>query len=62
MEIEKQYAVMVEGKQTPSKLYTDVIEAHKEAERLAVETRKTVYVLLAISKVELNDVKITSLA
>lgn len=58
----KIYAVMVEGKQTPSKTYSDYESAELEAKRLAQQERRTTYVLLAITKLELNEVKITSLA
>jgi hypothetical protein len=61
MESIKLYAVMVDGKQTPTKLYKNITEATEEAKRLAIQTRNTTYVLLAIQKVELNDVKITTL-
>ena len=60
--MEKIYAVMVEGKQTPSKTYLTYEDAENEAKRLAQQERRITYVLLAISKLELNDVKITSLA
>lgn len=59
--MEKQYAVMVEGRQTPTKLYSDYNDAEKEASRLTQFEKRTTYVLLAITKIELNDVKITSL-
>ena len=58
---EKIYAVMVEGKQTPSKTYDSYDTAEAEATRLAQIERRIVYILLAVAKVELNDVKITSL-
>ncbi len=60
--IEKKYAVMLEGKQTPSKFYNDYNEAESEAKRLVSVEKKTAYVLLAITKLELNDVRITSIA
>lgn len=53
------FAVMVEGKQTPSRTYTNYDEAEKEATRLATQERRTTYVFKAIAVVELNDVKIT---
>lgn len=62
MKQEKMYAVMVEGKSTPSKFHDDYEIAEFEAKRLAQNERKTTYVLLAITKVELNDVKVTSIA
>ena len=60
--MEKTYSVMVEGKQSPSKLYDNYQDAENEAKRLASQEKRTTYVLLAIAKLELNDVKITSLA
>jgi hypothetical protein len=57
----KRYAIMVEGKQTPSKLYDDYESAEVEAKRLASQEKKTTYVLLAVAKYELNDVKKTEL-
>lgn len=61
MENETLYAVMVTGKQTPTRLHTNYLDAENEAKRLALQTRETTYVLMAIAKLELNDVKITSL-
>lgn len=58
----KTYSVMVEGKQSPSKLYDNYQDAENEAKRLASQEKRTTYVLLAVAKLELNDVKITSLA
>ncbi len=55
------YAVMVEGKSTPTKLYDDYQFAEQEAKRLAIVERKTSYVLQVVSRVELNDVKVTRL-
>jgi hypothetical protein len=56
------FAVMVEGKQTPSKLYeNDYESAEKEATRLCTQTKNTAYVLKVVSKIELNEVKITRL-
>jgi len=57
----KIYAVMVEGKQTPSKSYDNYAEAETEAKRLATQERRTTYVMIAIARLDLNDVKITSL-
>jgi hypothetical protein len=53
------YAVMVEGKQTPSKLYDTFHEAEQEARRLARSERRNTYILKAIGIVELSDVKVT---
>jgi hypothetical protein len=53
---QKKYAVMVVGKQTPSKLYDDIEEAEKEAKRLCNYELKTVYVLQTVSKFALNTV------
>lgn len=57
----KTYAVMVEGKNAPQKLYGDYEEALAEAKRLAQCERRTTYVLQAITKLELYDVKVTNL-
>ena len=60
MENSEYFAVMVEGKQTPSKLYeNDYDSAEKEATRLCTQTKNTTYVLKVVSKIELNEVKIT---
>jgi hypothetical protein len=53
------FAVMVEGKQTPSKIHKSFEEAEMEATRLAKLERKTVYILKAVAKVEMVDVKVT---
>jgi hypothetical protein len=55
------FAVMVEGKQTPSKVHSNFDEAQMEATRLAKLERKTVFILKAVAKVEMVDVKITHL-
>jgi hypothetical protein len=55
------FAVMVEGKQTPSKIHSNFDEAQMEATRLAKLERKTVFILKAVAKVEMVDVKITHL-
>lgn len=55
----EQYAVMVEGKQGPSKLHNSLEEATMEATRLAKITRQDVYVLKVVAKAEISDVKIT---
>jgi hypothetical protein len=57
--MEEQFAVMVEGKQTPSKLYEDYESATSEATRLARQERRDVYVLKVVAKAEISDVKIT---
>lgn len=57
----RMYAVMVENRSTPSQLHTTYESAEAEAKRLSIKERQTAYVLLAVSKVEINDVKITSL-
>lgn len=56
---DNQFAVMVEGKQTPSKLYSSSLEAEAEAIRLARQERKDVYILKIVGKAEMTDVKIT---
>lgn len=58
----KQYAVMVDGMSAPAMLHDNYEAAEAEAARLGRKERRTTYVLLAITKVELADVKITSLA
>lgn len=55
----EQYAVMVEGKQTPSKLYEDYDAACSEATRLARQERRDTYVLQVVAKAEIADVKLT---
>jgi hypothetical protein len=57
--MEQIFAVMVEGKQTPSKIHRSFEEAEMEATRLAKLERKTVYILKAVAKVEMVDVKVT---
>lgn len=59
--MENTYTVMVEGKQSPSKLYDDYQDAENEAKRLASQEKRTTFVLLIITKLELNDVKITKI-
>ena len=51
------FAVMVEGKQTPSKLYDEYDVACSEATRLARQERRDVYVLQVVAKAEIADVK-----
>ena len=53
------FALMVEGKQTPSKLYDTYDEAEQEARRLARSERRNTYILKVIALVELSDVKVT---
>lgn len=55
------YAVMVVGKQMPSKMYEDYNEAEMEATRLTEKERATVYVLKAVAKLTLTTVTITKL-
>lgn len=55
------FAVMVEGKQTPSKVHEEFADAEAEAIRLAKLERQPVYILKAVAKVEMTDVKITHL-
>lgn len=59
--MEKVYAVMVEGKQTPSRLHYSYDEAQAEAERLAKKEKRTAFVLKAVTKLEVSEVKIISL-
>lgn len=55
------FAVMVEGKQTPSKIHEEFVDAETEAIRLAKLERQPVYILKAVAKVEMVDVKVTHL-
>lgn len=55
------FAVMVEGKQTPSKVHREFTDAETEAIRLAKIERQPVYILKAVAKVEMTAVKITHL-
>lgn len=55
------YAVMVTGMNAPSKLYDNYQLAESEAERLAIKERRKTYVLMAITELDVNDVKITKL-
>lgn len=55
------FAVMVEGKQTPSKIHEEFADAETEAIRLAKLERQPVYILKAVAKVEMTDVKVTHL-
>lgn len=59
--MEKSYAVMVKGKQTPALLYLNYENAEAEATRLARQENKTVYILQVIVLCELIDVRITPL-
>lgn len=53
---EEIFAVMVEGRQTPSKMYSEQCDAENEAKRLALKERLTTYTVKAVSKFSLNDV------
>jgi hypothetical protein len=57
--MEPKFALMVEGKSTPSKLHDTFDEAQIEATRLARIERKDVYVLKVVAKAEIADIKIT---
>jgi hypothetical protein len=57
--MESKFALMVEGKQAPSKLHDSLEEATAEATRLAKITRQDVYILKVVGKAEISDVKIT---
>jgi hypothetical protein len=61
MEEKQNFAVMVEGRQTPTRLYDNFSDAEREAIRLAQKERQTTYVLKAVAKYELNDIKKTEL-
>lgn len=56
--MENKFAVMVEGKQLPSRLHDSLEEATTEAIRLAKTTRQDVYVLKVVAKAEITEVKI----
>lgn len=58
---EKIYAVMVESRNSPTKVFSNYEDALIEAKRLALKERLTAYVLVAITKLELNELKITQL-
>lgn len=55
------FAVMVEGMQTPSKVYSTYDEAEAEAKRLTLKERKTTYVLKAVAICALKEVEVTKL-
>ncbi len=55
------FAVMVEGKQTPSKIQESFEDAQSEAIRLTKQERQKVYILKAVAIVEMVDVKVTHL-
>ena len=55
----EQFAIMVENKSTPTKLYNSLIEAQVEAKRLCIKERSKVYILKVIQIAEVNDVIIT---
>ncbi len=59
--IDGKYAVMVVGKTCPANLHDSYEIAEKEAIRLVNKENKPAYVLMAVSLVELNSVKVTSL-
>jgi hypothetical protein len=56
---EEKFALMVEGKQSPSKTHNSFDEAETEAIRLARQEKRDVYIFKLIAKAELADVKIT---
>lgn len=56
--MDSKFAVMVEGKSTPSKLHETFDQAKDEATRLARLERRDVYILKVIAKAEISDVKI----
>ncbi len=55
------YAVMVVGKTSATNFHDSYEIAEKEAIRLVNKENKLAYVLMAVSLVELNSVKVTSL-
>lgn len=59
--MKKVFAVMVEGKQTPSMFHESYDEAQAEAERLAKKEKRTAFVLKAVTKLEVSEVKIIPL-
>lgn len=60
-EVNRRYSVMVEGKTSPTKFHDSYEVAEQEAIRLVNKENKPTYVLMAVSLVELNSVKVTSL-
>ena len=57
----KFFMIYVEGKDSPTFKHESYDSAIYEAERLARKTKKQVYILQAIQKVEICDLKITQL-
>jgi hypothetical protein len=57
--METKFAVMVDGKSTPSKFHDSFDDALFEATRLAKIERRDTYVLKVVAKAEITDVKIT---
>jgi hypothetical protein len=55
------FAVMVLGKQAPSVTHDSYESAEREAKRLCEQTKQTVYVLKAVTKIELKTVEVTDL-
>jgi hypothetical protein len=61
MSDKKQYVVMVEGRNAPSRIWNNYQQAEDEAKRLCIKEKLTAYVCEAITKIELNDVIVTKL-
>ena len=61
MEEKQLFAVMVMGKQSPTVLHDTYSDAEREAKRLCEQTKQTVYVLKAVTKIELKTVEVTDL-
>ena len=47
------YAIMVDGKQTPSMLYDSIEEARELAKKMALKELRTTYILQCIERVEI---------
>ena len=57
----KFFMIYVEGKCSPTVKHYSYKDALKEAERLAIKTKSTVYIIQSIRKIEVCDIKITQL-
>jgi hypothetical protein len=55
------YMIYVEGGSTPAVKHNNPIDAQKEAERLAIMTKKKTYILKAEQLVEAVGIKISTL-
>lgn len=55
------YMIYVEGGSTPTVKHDNPVDAQKEAERLAIKTKKKTYILKAEQLVEAVGIKISTL-